>query len=430
MDQNLNPFEGEPVEQPVEKKKRYNFGSGIVLGFVLGMIITVTVSVIGIKIFVGSTGKAVVVGANTTTGTALIDQDTASKIAEINSYINAYYTGGEYDDEVLRDGLLHGLVSSLGDPYSEYYNPEEYIDFNTSTTGQYAGIGAGLAQDKNTMVVTVTKVYKGTPAEDAGLINGDIIEKVGDVDSTSMELSDLVELIRGEPGTTVTLKIYRESTASSFEVVVERKEITIPSVEYNMLPNHIGYIQVSQFQSNTSNEFSEAITDLKSQGMEKMIIDLRDNGGGLVSAVTEMLDTILPEGIVVYTEDKQGNRQNYTSDESCVDYPMVVLVNGNSASASEIFAGAIKDYKYGTLIGTNTFGKGIVQTIFPLSHNDGLKITTANYFTPNGNYIHKVGIAPDIELEYKFLGEAGEAYSQEYDNQLIYAQDFLNGNVH
>jgi carboxyl-terminal processing protease len=204
--------------------------------------------------------------------------------------------------------------------------------------------------------------------------------------------------------------------------------VVLPSVEGEMLSGNIGYIAIGEWQDNTPEQFKEIVAELEKKGMESMIIDVRSNPGGLLDSVVEVLDYILPKGTVVYTEDKYGQRKTYSSDADCLQYPMAVLINGNSASASEIFAGAIKDYSYGTLIGTTTFGKGIVQSIFTLPDGDALKVTTAKYFTPNGNYIHGVGIDPDIELEYEYSGPTDEAYDMQYDNQLQKAIQILGGN--
>ncbi len=197
-----------------------------------------------------------------------------------------------------------------------------------------------------------------------------------------------------------------------------------------MLQDRIGYIYIDSFESETATQFEEAVSDLEKQGMEALVLDVRYNPGGLVTSVVKILDDILPEGVVVYTEDKNGDRQNYTSSgDTHLDYPMAVLTNGDSASAAEILAGAIKDYEYGTLIGTTTYGKGIVQTNFPLEDGDAVKLTTAKYFTPNGNYIHGVGIEPDIELEYEYLDPEGEAYEETYDNQIQKAIEILEGKL-
>ena len=199
---------------------------------------------------------------------------------------------------------------------------------------------------------------------------------------------------------------------------MERKNVELPSITSKMLDGGIGYIQISEFQSKTEEQFKSALADLKKQGMKSLIVDVRSNPGGLITAAANILDQILPEGTVVYTEDKYGKREDYASDSKCLKCPIAVLVNENSASASEIFAGAIKDYNYGTLIGTKTFGKGIVQTVFPLEDGDAVKITTAKYYTPKGNYIHGVGIEPDINLTYKYSGPEDEAYDMKYDNQV------------
>jgi carboxyl-terminal processing protease len=357
----------------------------------------------------------------------VLDDSTVNKLSEITSYIRAYYMD-EYDVEDLQNSLIAGYVDGLGDKYTVYYTPEEYADLRISTTGTYYGIGAGLQQDPDTMQVTVTKIYKGTPSEDAGLKENDILLYVDDIEATSMELTLLVQKIRGEEGTTVHLQVYRPSTAETLEFDVERKNVVLPSVEGEMLSGNIGYIAIGEWQDNTPEQFKEIVAELEKKGMESMIIDVRSNPGGLLDSVVEVLDYILPKGTVVYTEDKYGQRKTYSSDADCLQYPMAVLINGNSASASEIFAGAIKDYSYGTLIGTTTFGKGIVQSIFTLPDGDALKVTTAKYFTPNGNYIHGVGIDPDIELEYEYSGPTDEAYDMQYDNQLQKAIQILGGN--
>ena len=356
----------------------------------------------------------------------VFDEKTISKLSELTSYINAYYMD-DYDVSDVQESLLAGYVSGLGDKYTVYYTPEEYEDLQISTTGTYYGIGAGLQQKVDTMQVTVSKVYSGTPSEEVGLKENDIILYVDDIDATSMELTLLVQKIRGEEGTTVHLQVYRPSTGETLDFDVPRRNVSLPSVEGQMLDNNIGYIMISEWQKGTADQFKTIVEELAGEGMESMIIDVRSNPGGLLNSVVDVLDYILPKGTVVYTEDKYGNRQNYTSDKECLNYPMAVLINGNSASASEIFAGAIRDYNYGTLIGTTTYGKGIVQSIFNLSGGDALKVTTAKYFTPNGSYIHGVGIDPDIELEYEYSGPADEAYQMQYDNQLQKAIELLSG---
>ena len=408
-----------------KKRKKPGFAAGVVVGIAAAAVILVG-GTFGIckagnyQMVIGSKG------ASKVKNTKLLDQDTVDKVDELTNYMDLYYYE-DYDVQDVQDGLLEGVVSGLGDKYSAYYTAEEYKEQQLSTSGTYYGIGAALAQDKDTMQVTITKIYEGTPSEEAGLKKDDVIVSADGTDATSMELTDFVKLIRGEEGTTVHLEVYRPSTEETLEFDVERKNVELPSVSSQMLENNIGYIQISEFQSKTAEQFESALSSLKDQGAQSLIVDVRGNGGGLVDSVVAILDDILPEGTVVYTEDKYGNRQDYTSSgDTYLDMPIAVLIDQNSASASEIFAGAIKDYNYGTLIGTKTFGKGIVQTVFSLPEGDAIKITTAKYFTPDGNYIHGVGIEPDIELEYQFMGGENDEYSVDLDNQIQKAIEVLS----
>lgn len=413
------------------EKKKSKFGWGIVTG-VLG---TVLAAGAALNVFCKTTGTTIyIMNASDASKPAitaadsdstLLNEDTVKKINELGTYIDYYY----YDDveeQELRDGLYAGLLQGVGDKYSVYYNADEYADLQVSTTGQYYGIGAGLSQNKTTMEVTVNKIYEGTPSEAAGMKKDDVILSVDGTEATSMELTNLVKLIRGDEGTTVHIEIYRPSTEENLSFDVERADVTLPSVSSQMLENSIGYILIDSFETDTAKQFEQALADLQAQGMKSLIVDVRYNPGGMLTSVVQILDDILPEGLLVYIEDKYGNRQDYNSDgNTYLDCPIAVLMNENSASAAEIFAGAIKDYDYGTLIGTTTYGKGIVQTIFPLENGDAVKITTAKYFTPKGNYIHGVGIDPDIELEYEYLNPDGEEYEMQYDNQVQKAIEVL-----
>lgn len=413
------------------QKKRSGFGSGMFVGFLLGILLLGIGVTVGVHVYTTSTNQYLVIspsGVKKTAESNILTNKTVKKIDELMSYIDLYYND-DYDEEDIRNAIYAGTLEGLGDPYSVYYTADEYKDMQINTSGNYYGIGAALSQDAKTKEVTISKVYEGTPAEEAGLKDGDQIIKVNDTESTSKELSALVQEIRGEEGTTVHLQVYRASNNKTFEIDVERKNVELPSITSKMLDGGIGYIQISEFQSKTDEQFKSALADLKKQGMKSLIVDVRSNPGGLINAASNILDQILPEGTVVYTEDKYGKREDYTSDSNCLDCPIAVLVNENSASASEIFAGAIKDYNYGTLIGTKTFGKGIVQTVFPLEDGDAVKITTAKYYTPKGNYIHGVGIEPDIELTYKYSGPEDEAYDMKYDNQVQKGIEVLNGEM-
>lgn len=413
------------------QKKRTGFGSGMFVGFLLGVLLLGIGVTVGAHVYTSSTNQYLIIspsGIKQTAKSDILTNKTVKKIDELMSYIDLYYND-DYDEEDIRNAIYAGTLEGLGDPYSVYYTADEYKDMQINTSGNYYGIGAALSQDAKTKEVTISKVYEGTPAEEAGLKDGDQIIKVNDTESTSKELSALVQEIRGEEGTTVHLQVYRASNNKTFEIDVERKNVELPSITSKMLDGGIGYIQISEFQSKTDEQFKSSLADLKKQGMKSLIVDVRSNPGGLINAASNILDQILPEGTVVYTEDKYGKREDYTSDSNCLDCPIAVLVNENSASASEIFAGAIKDYNYGTLIGTKTFGKGIVQTVFPLEDGDAVKITTAKYYTPKGNYIHGVGIEPDIELTYKYSGPEDEAYDMKYDNQVQKAIEVLNGEM-
>ena len=413
------------------QKKQTGFGSGMFVGFLLGVLLLGIGVTVGAHVYTSSTNQYLIIspsGIKQTAKSDILTNKTVKKIDELMSYIDLYYND-DYDEEDIRNAIYAGTLEGLGDPYSVYYTADEYKDMQINTSGNYYGIGAALSQDAKTKEVTISKVYEGTPAEEAGLKDGDQIIKVNDTESTSKELSALVQEIRGEEGTTVHLQVYRASNNKTFEIDVERKNVELPSITSKMLDGGIGYIQISEFQSKTDEQFKSALADLKKQGMKSLIVDVRSNPGGLINAASNILDQILPEGTVVYTEDKYGKREDYTSDSNCLDCPIAVLVNENSASASEIFAGAIKDYNYGTLIGTKTFGKGIVQTVFPLEDGDAVKITTAKYYTPKGNYIHEVGIEPDIELTYKYSGLEDEAYDMKYDNQVQKAIEVLNGEM-
>lgn len=417
-----------PDQADSKSERKNGFGKGAFFGAFAAVLIgwaafNVFELVTGNRILITSKGNASILSGDD----SLLDAEAVSKINELTAYIDTYYYD-ETEKEALKDGLYNGLLGGIGDKYSVYYNSEEYKQQKISTTGKYHGIGAGLKQDKDTMAVSVKKVYKGTPSEEAGLRSEDIILSVDGIDAASMEVTELVKLIRGEEGSTVHLEVYRESTKETLSLDVKRANVTLPSVEHEMLSDGIGYIRIESFESDTAKQFETAVDELEARNLKSLIVDLRYNGGGLVDAVVQILDDILPEGLLVYTEDKYGSRQEYKSaGDTHMDYPMAVLVNEGSASASEIFAGAIKDYGYGTLIGTKTFGKGIVQTIFTLEDGDAVKLTTAKYFTPKGNYIHGVGIEPDIVLEYEYLDPDGTEYEMKYDNQLQKAIEVLKG---
>ena len=331
-------------------------------------------------------------------GNALSDVKTVQKLNYLEELIDEEYLD-EKDESSLREGLYVGLLAGLKDPYSTYYTAEQYKELNTSNEGSYVGIGAVLQKD-DTGGAKIIQLYEGGPGEQAGLKKGDVIKAVDGADVTDKETSDIAAMVRDSEKDSVMLTIQRENEEKTRDVKVEIRDVEIQTVSHEMLSGDTGYIRISEFSEVTSDQYKKAFADLKEQGMKKLVVDLRDNPGGLLTAVCGVLRQILPEGLIVYTEDKNGKREEKTCDgKNELDMPLAVLVNGNSASASEIFAGAVKDYGIGTIVGTTTYGKGVVQTIQPLTDGSAVKITIAKYFTPKGNDINKKGITPDVEAE-------------------------------
>lgn len=344
-----------------------------------------------------------------------------SKMELLMQLVDQYYM---YDISVedMRTGAYKGLLEGLGDPYTCFYTEEEFKALMESTTGTYYGIGAVVQQNTKTMYITIVKPYVDGPAYNAGMLPGDIIYMVNDVDVTGMDINNVVALMKGPEGTQVKVTVVRDGEPDPVDLFITRAKIEIETIEYEMLANNIGYILISGFEEPTPKQFKDAIKDLQKQGMKGLILDLRDNGGGLLDAVVEMLDYILPKGMIVYTEDKYGNREEYKgTDKDVLELPMAVLINGNSASAAEIFAAAMQDYKAATLIGTTSFGKGIVQTVLPLTDGTAVKITISRYFTPNGVCIHGEGVTPDIEVELKDELRQMVVIPKDQDNQLAVA---------
>ncbi len=399
-----------------EKKQLFR---GIVIGFVLTLVVVEAVMFCG-RLLDGAAGGQ-------EDSLDLTDSSVREKLEEIEGLISNYYLD-EIDSEQVESYLYKGVVAGLGDAYAAYYTEEEYQSMMDSTNGSYCGIGVEISRSISTGIITLTKVFEGSPAMEAGLLPGDLLYKVGDLEVSGEDLNKVVSLIKGEEFTTVPISVIREGEADYLEFEVERRTVEVPTVAYEMLENQTGYISISTFDDVTTDQFLAAMDALEAQGMNSLIVDLRDNGGGLVSSVCAILDRLLPEGLLVYTEDKYGTREEMTSDaEHYFDKPMAVLINGNSASASEIFAGAIKDYDAGILVGTTTFGKGIVQTIYPLSDGTALKLTVSKYYTPKGNNIHGIGIEPDVEIELDEALRKEAVIPKEKDNQLQKALDLLAG---
>ena len=400
----------------------------LLLGMIIGIVFTAlvgSISFVGVRLY-NSVRRTGTQEASVTNEEPqrVVNEDSMEKLEAIEEVIDEYYYKEEdIDTTAMIDGMYAGVVDALNDPYSVYYTAEEWNQLMQETEGIYYGIGAYLSIDPTTTLAKISGVIAGTPAEEAGLRENDIIYMVDGESVQGMELTEIVSRVKGEENTTVHLTIVREGETDYLEMDVTRAKIESPTVTYEMYDNGVGYIRITEFDDVTVNQFTTAMDSIKEADAKGLILDLRSNPGGSLSAVVDIARQMLPKGLIVYTEDKNGKREEYTCDgKQELQIPLVVLVNGNSASAAEILSGAIKDYGIGTLIGTTTFGKGIVQRILPLTDGTALKLTISAYYTPNGNNIHGIGIEPDIACELD-----NEAYYNDgIDNQLEKAKEEMD----
>lgn len=426
----------EPGQQPENGGKKTQdksgkfFWGGLFTGLIMSLLVVSSVYVVNRIQYAHKSGQTV--GLHTreesqentdgesVTGEA-VNEDTVAKMKVIENVIDTYFYKEDVDKDAMVDGIFKGMVESLGDPYSEYYSKEELESLYQDSFGVYYGVGAYVSLDTATGLAKVSGIIADSPAEEADLRAEDIIYKVDDVDVTGMSLQETVSLIKGDENTTVKLTLIRDG--KEIEKEVTRRKVESPTVNFKMLDDGMAYIQITEFDTVTVDQFTEAMAMARGNDMKGLILDLRSNPGGNLSSVVSIAKQMLPKGLIVYTEDRDGNREEYSCDGSKeLDVPMVVLVNGNSASASEILAGAIKDYGIGTLVGTTTFGKGIVQRPIELSDGSAVKLTISSYYTPNGINIHGIGIEPDVECEF----DSERYYSDEaYDNQLEKAKEVL-----
>lgn len=389
--------------QPPRKKKSQGFASGMIIGavsaFMAVILLILSVAAVCIAkgyIHIGVNGD-VYIQSDAVTDSDGIGSEVEGKLNAIDSVLESFYFG-DVDDETAKDNIYKAYLSSYGDKYTMYYTADEYKALKESTNGKFYGIGA-VCQLSGEGGVLLVDVYDNGAGYQAGLRSGDRVVNVDGRDITDMELSSAVALIKGDKGTSVTLEVIRGTERLTFSAV--RDAVEAKTVSYTLLDNNIGYLSISQFEEVTTKQFKAAVEDLQSQGMKGLVIDIRNNPGGLLDTVVGMLKYMLPDGLIVYTENKQGNRKEYKGqDNDEFNLPLAVIVNGNSASASEIFAGAIQDYGKGTIIGTQTYGKGIVQTVKPLTDGSAIKFTIAKYFTPKGQDIHGKGVTPDMVVEY------------------------------
>lgn len=393
------------------KKPKSRFG----LGLLVGVLITIAALMLAAVLFV------FVYLRGMRTGTT--EMDYQEKLDTIQSYLDAYYLW-DIDPEMIEDGLASGLLSGIGDKYAKYYTKEEFDNLMEETSGSYGGIGISIMMN-NDNTIEVYKVFSGTPADEAGIQVKDLIVEADGVREFE-DLDELVSIVRGEEGTTVDLVIKRGD--QEIPMTVERKVIDMETVTYKMLDNKIGYIQLTEFDIISVEQFNTALDALEAEGMTSLILDLRDNPGGDYDTVISMADRVLPEGKITTVVDKQGTEKTETSDEEHqISIPMVVLINENSASASELFTGAIKDYGIATIVGETSYGKGIVQSIFRLSDGSGLKFTTEEYLTPNGNHINGIGVTPDVEITIPEEAYEDGELTEEEDAQLQTAIEILTG---
>lgn len=388
----------------MEQKKKKGYGAGIVTG----ILATVLVSLLllgGFKVITNTAGSYA--------SGKVTEKEVSKKLNKLNALIDKYYL---YEDEIdtdkLAEGIYSGYTSALGDKYTVYYDEDETKVLMESTSGTFSGVGATLTKDADTGYATIVNVYEDSPAEKAGLKAGDILEKIDDHEVGDEQLDTVVSWIKGEKGTEVKITVLRDG--EELELTATRDTIEVKTVSYEMKENQIGYIRVSEFDTVTYDQFKEALDDLENQGMQGLIVDLRNNPGGSLDTVTNMLRLLLPEGTIVSTKDKNGKKDEITCDGTHeFKKPMAVLVNQYSASASEIFSGAVQDYGTAKIVGVTTYGKGVVQQLMDLGDGTCLKVTIAEYYTPNGRSINGKGVEPDVEVEYQYDEENPKA-----DNQL------------
>ncbi len=374
--------------------------------------------------------KGFVLSGSVSANGKISDPENAQRIqgnlSYIQSIIDEYYLydSNETDQET---GIYKGFLEGLGDPYSAYYTPAEYENMMQKSKGEYSGIGAVLTQDPDTMLISVVRVYEDSPAETGGLMPGDIIMKVDGEDISQMELSDAVMLIKGEEHTKVMLEVYRKDSYDRKTAEITRENIELPTLTYRMMEDRIGYIYIASWEEVTTAQYIRAMEDLEQQGMEALVVDLRDNPGGVFTTVCQVLDYMVEDGeTLVYTLTKKGEKTEMKGgDGHAFRKPLAVIVNGNSASASEIFAGGIQDFEAGTIVGTTTYGKGIVQRFITLGNHAAMKLTVSEYYLPSGVCIHKKGITPDVEVELSEELRSKVSIAPEEDNQLAKAIEVL-----
>lgn len=428
-----NTLEYEP------QRRKGGFGKGILVGFLICFVLFAGVGAgtvwymenIYSDPYVNANGGHSLGGSNAADSiehSGIFTEEFIDEANTIYEEISDYFLY-DFDDAKMQDAMLAAMLDSLDDPYSVYYNEEELESFNQATEGEYYGIGCSVQQDMVTGIITILKPYVNTPAYEAGLLPGDILYAVNGMEVTGEDLESVVAMIKGDEGSAVELTIVREGEEDYLYFDVERRQVEIETVEYEMMDGKIGYIAVYSFDGVTPGQFEKAFETLKEEGMEGLVIDMRDNGGGLLTAVEEMLDYLLPEGLIFYAKDNAGRKYlEYSSDkDAALEVPLAVLVNGNTASAAEVFSGNVQAFGVGTLVGTTTFGKGIMQNTFYTNSDRtcAIKLTVADYYIHDDINIHKIGLTPDVEIELDEEAAAQAVIAKEEDNQLQKALELV-----
>ncbi len=408
-----------------------NFWTGVIAGLCGTLVFVLVIgAVLSYALFGVGDKKASKASGNKSAQTEDIPYDKiVDKLTFLQKLVDQYYLN-DAKDVSFEDGIYKGFIASLQDPYSVYYNKDEYKSLMEGSSGVYCGIGATVSQDAKTGVITIVKPFSTGPAYKVGILPGDILYKVNDTSVTGVDLSKVVSKMKGAEGSKVKISVMREGKSEPLQFTVTRQKVEIPTIEYKMLDDKIGYILISEFDEITVQQFVAAVDQLEKDGMKGLVVDVRNNPGGLLTSVVKILDRLLPPELVVYTKDKTGHREDEKAvDRKKVDVPMSVLINGQSASASEIFAGALQDYKVATLIGTTSFGKGIVQKVIPISDGTAVKLTISKYYTPNGRNIHGTGIKPDIEVKLNEDVQKSAVIPMDKDNQLQQAIKTVKGKM-
>ena len=405
----------------MKEKKSYQVYRTIMIIALTAFITFLITTIIGYNYITNGNGKLMLLG------TDVEEEDISTLLQTYKELINKYYLG-EVNEEDLKEGAIRGYIEGLGDPYTEYISKEEMEEYMQDTLGNYVGIGIYMATNTKNGHIVILATMKGSPAETAGLKPGDEIIKVDDEDCTTKNSTEVSNKIKGEEGTTVKLEVLRDDETLNFEV--KRENIKVNPVEGKVISDNIGYIKFTSFDETTAEDFKNTYEDLSKQNIKSLIIDLRNNGGGLVDQAVDIADYFLEKGQAVIKDiDNNGNKKAEISENNpIINMPVVILTNENTASASEILAGSLKDYGKATIVGTTTYGKGVIQQILTLNDGSGLKITTEEYQTPNHNKIHEVGIEPNVKVELPEELQEQVTIPEDKDTQLQKAIEILNQN--